>query len=278
MGSHEEGDYSARLEEALRKTGFLSPVMSSDLTPMIRSSNQELFHLAEDTNLALMQLAHTATQKAVGVLNWSKESLAARILLRSCGLLQGVILLTERGMVVEGRTLTRSLLECSFCVAALLKEPDAFIDLLKRDSQASRRRQGKFIIDFSLGAGTFDKEKLKSSIDEIDKTFKNMDLKSVAALSPMIDLYLEYQRLSDESAHLSARSLQRHLVTEDKKIIAYQSGPGNPEENAATLHRAVMASLPVGIAVCDLFQNLAGNTVFEKLAERFVLVPRGAQI
>lgn len=80
----------------------------------------------------------------------SREAIGARILLRSCAAFQGAVLLTERGMVAEGRTLVRNLVESSFCVAALVTAPEKFIKLIKDDSEASRQNQRKFVLDNGL--------------------------------------------------------------------------------------------------------------------------------
>src|SRR5689334_22729147 len=88
----------------------------------VRAENVEWFKLAVDTNAALMRAAITGTG-TVKTTSMAPEAVAVRVVLRSCGTLQGVILLTERGMVAEGRTLARSLIEDAFCLAALVAEP-----------------------------------------------------------------------------------------------------------------------------------------------------------
>jgi hypothetical protein len=257
--------------------GFLSSGISS-ISSLIRQENQELFQLSEDTARALIRVGHVATEKSAGVLNWSQRSIATRILLRSVGMLQGTIVISERGMVPEARTLARGLFECGFCVAAVIAESEKFIKLLKEDSQSSRRRQGAFILESKMGEGTFDAEKLKKIIEGIEKKNKMLDLKAIAGFSSMKILYSEYQRLSDDSAHLSARSLHRHLTTEGKKIVGYQIGPGSPSEVAATLHRAIMASLPIGIGITSLFEDVTNNLAFQELGERFERLPAGEPI
>lgn len=257
--------------------GFLCEGMTS-ISDTIRRENLEVFQLSEDISKALIRAGRVATTGSVNVLNWSQKSIATRILLRSSGMLQGAILLAERGMVPEARTLARSLFECSFCVAAVIAEPEKFITLLKADSQSSRRRQGAFILESKLGDGTFDADKLKEIIESIEKKNKILDLKAVAGFSSIKMLYLEYQRLSDDSAHLSARSLNRHLATENGKILGYQAGPGAPPEIAATLHHAIMATLPIGVGITSLFGDGPNNLAFQELGRRFQGLPAGALI
>ncbi len=88
----------------------------------IRSENADWFVLAEDLNAALMALTKSA-MNTVRTTSWDPKAVAVRLLLRCCSNLQGIILLTERGMAPEARTLVRSLLEGAFGLAALLNKP-----------------------------------------------------------------------------------------------------------------------------------------------------------
>jgi hypothetical protein len=125
-------------------------------------------------------------------------------------------------MVAEGRTLARSLIEDAFCIAALLSEPAIFVEMLKADFDASRRDQGKFILA----------EDLITTIDAIDKKAEIMGPKKVATLGPLTRQYLFYQRLSDDAAHPSSRSLHRYMVTDASRSgwSGYKSGAGDRGE------------------------------------------------
>jgi len=259
------------LHEGFEVNGFLSTDITNGIANL-RAENTDWFKIAEDMNAALMRAAKVAT-RAVNTSSMTPEAVAVRLLLRSCGTLQGVILLTERGMVAEGRTLARSLLENSFCIAALIYNPEKFMEMLKNDSEASRHRQRKFIVAQDLIASGAKRDKLQAAIDDICNT-KIMSPKEVAKLGPAVKLYLAYQRLSDDAAHPSAKSLDRHVQTD----VAcsgwnYKWCIGDQGENAATLHSAILAALTVGVGITQIIKDMSGNAEFGDLSNRFQSMP-----
>lgn len=259
------------LYEGFQKQGFLSEGIANGI-PSLRAENAGWFKLAEDANLALMAAA-IAAMKAVHTTSMAPEAVAVRVLSCSCAAFQGVILLIERGMVAEARMLARSLIENAFCIAALHDNASTFMQMLKDDSEASRRLQGNFIIAQNLIESGAARDKLKAAIDAIDKT-DIMSPKKVAALGPLMKQYLAYQRLSDDAAHLSARSLHRHVErSPDRSGWRYKWGAGDQGGNATTLHHAISAVLGIGVGVTQLLKDLESNAAFGPLADRFASMP-----
>lgn len=259
--------------ERFKEEGFLSAGITNGIAS-VRAENADWFKLAEDTNAALMRAAFAATS-AVKTTSMAPEAVAVRVLLRSCGTFQGVILLTERGMIAEGRTLARSLIENAFCIAALLAESATFLTILKADSEASRRNQSKFILAEDLITKGEKRDKLQATMDAIDKKAEIMGPKKVAALGPLMRQYLFYQRLSDDAAHPSSKSLHRYMVTDASRSgwSGYKSGAGDQGENAATLHSAILAALPIGVGITQILKDKNGNAEFGQLADRFQAMP-----
>ena len=58
------------------------------------------------------------------------EAVTVRLLMRSSRLFQSVVLMAERGMVVQARTLARSIVEDSFVAGALTTKPDEVFKML----------------------------------------------------------------------------------------------------------------------------------------------------
>ncbi len=239
----------------------------------IRSENANWFVLAEDLNAVLMALAKSA-MNTVRTTSWDPKAVAVRLLLRCCSNLQGIILFTERGMAPEARTLVRSLLEGAFGLAALLNKPAEFIQMLKDDSEASRKRQATFLIKQNLVPLEADRLNIQAAIDAAGKV-DTISPKKVAEMGPLGQQYLVYQRLSDDSAHVSARAVHRHLrANADRTGWSYVWGPASKDSNAATLHHAVLAGIPVGLAVTQMLANAEANAVLARLSERFEAMPR----
>ncbi len=259
------------LNEVFGENGFLGEGIANGIDH-IRAENADWFKIAEDVNAALMRAAKVATGTAKPR-SMSPEGVAMRLLFRSCGTFQGVILLTERGMVAEGRTLARSLIENAFCIAALTDNSDTFIKMFKEDSEASRHRQRKFIDANNLIAAGAKRDQLKAAIDAIDK-IETMSPKKVAELGPMVKLYLAYQRLSDDSAHPSARALERHVrANADRSGWNCKWCIGDQGETAATLNHTILAALAIGVGVTQLLKDMNGNAEFGDLSERFQAMP-----
>jgi hypothetical protein len=265
------------MHDGFTDAGFLSDGIEASIA-RIRAENAAWFQLAGDTNIVLMR-AMTAAMTATKGTNWSREAVAVRILMRSSGTFQGVILLAERGMVAQSRMLVRSIIEDSFCAAGLVDKPDDIIKMLRDDAEASRRNQAKFIVAQQLGNSTEDLVRLEAITEEMDKKVKLINQKEMAKLGPMLPQYLNYQRLSDDSVHTSASSLNKHVAANaDHTGWSYKLGPGQKDDNAATLHRALLATLPVGIVVTQIIPDPVNNAALMALAERFRTLSSGSTI
>lgn len=258
------------LQDGFEGRGFLCPGSYADI-PQLRQENQAWFQLAELTNEALMIATRTARDLAKTT-SMSVEAIGTRIALRSCGTFQGVVLLSERGMIAEARMLTRSLVENAVYIAALHYAPEEFITALESDSEASRKRQANFILAENLTGDDAARQRLQETVEQIGKV-NPLNVKNMAALSPVTGLYLTYQRLSDDAAHLTARSLHRH-VNPTPQGWYYRWGPGNAGEIAATLHYAVLAATNVGVAITQMLGDKEGNARFGELSERFLTMPK----
>ncbi|WP_247538951.1 DUF5677 domain-containing protein [Ralstonia pseudosolanacearum] len=234
------------------------------------------FALAHDTHATLAGAAQAASAPAPGLALWSPQAVAVRLLMRTCGNLEAVVVLTRQGLVAEARTLARSLVENSFAVAALVEQPEGYVEQLKADSERSRRNQGDFILKHLPNSGG-DRGRLRQVIDSITKSLKLINQKELALNGAFADQYLVYQRLSDDAAHVSARSLERH-VTRAGGGWSYRCEPGTPAENASTLYYAVLAALGVGIGISQFLGAAACNARLADLSERFAQMPAVAPI
>lgn len=248
-----------------------------DLVSETRSQNPEWFALAEDLNAALMRTAVSAKANVKENL-WHPKSVAVRILLRSCGAMQAIVLLTERAMLIEGRTLTRNLIENAICIAALRQKPDDFVKIIRDDSEASLQRQRKFVIAQNLVDDDKQMDSLRTLIDEIGK-FPSMNLKKIAAMGPLERKYIAFQRFSDGSSHLSARSLHHHIFRDvENQGFQYRWCIADDGQNSATLHYSAMAGLAIGIAATEIFADAGNNAEYGDLVARFEQLPNGTPV
>ena len=196
------------MHDGFHRSGFLSEETHSGIDA-IRADNAAWFDLCEAVNVTLVGVTETAMKDpSARRINWSKEAVAVRLLMRSSGSFQGVVVMAERGMVVPARILVRSIIEDSFVAGALTAKPDEVIRMLRDGAGASRKHQAAFLIAEGLGGGSpQDRQRLEEAIDTMDGKARFFSPRKLAGLSSMLPQYLNYMRLSEDSAHPSATSL-----------------------------------------------------------------------
>lgn len=261
-------------DEDFWRNGFLGQATVLNI-PAIRGESAEWFGLAGDVSLALQDCCRFGIQTARGT-SMEPVTVATRLLIRSAQSFQGVVLMAERGMATEGQVLARSLFENAFCMAALLGDPARFMELLKDDAEAARRLQGEFVLAQGL-ADSHDPEmkaRLKEVVDSIGRVPRTLSPKKLAALGPLVKQYLSYQKLSNDSAHPSAASLFRHVVTLNEGAgWNYRWGFASKNEIAFTLYQAIFAGVPFGIGYTDMLKAEEVNKTFGALAARMQALP-----
>ncbi|SDF82692.1 hypothetical protein SAMN05216466_101199 [Paraburkholderia phenazinium] len=102
----------------LRGEGFLNPAIN-DWIKDNKEENCALFdHAARLRDLALELARETS-----GAATSDQELTLTALLLRAISSFEGVILLSERGMFVEARTIARNVFETAFYMGALAEDP-----------------------------------------------------------------------------------------------------------------------------------------------------------
>ena len=193
--------------------------------------------------------------------------MALLLLHRSCAQLQGAILMAERGMDVEARTLARGLLENAFLMAALHDNPDAARKVMWDDMDAAKKGQAKAIIKQGLSA---DIDKLQAAVASFGKV-TNASPAELAELGPLNKLYLLYRVMSDDAVHPSGKSLRRHMKIADdgKSWNGFLVGPENPEKIALTLDQLLMIAIPLGVAFQQMVSDTENNSWMGEISERY---------
>ena len=261
-------------DEDFWRAGFLGQATVLNV-PAIREKSAEWFTLADDASLALQDCCRFGIQTAQGT-SMEPATVATRLLIRSAQSFQGVVLMAERGMATEGQMLARSLFENAFCMAALLGDPIRFIELLKEDAEAARRLQGEFVLAQGMANSREPeiKARLEEVVDAIGKAPRTLSPKKLAMLGPLVKQYLSYQKLSNDSAHPSAASLFRHIVTLNEGAgWNYRWGFAGKNEIAFTLYQAIFAAVPLGIGYTEMLKAEAVNETFSALAARMQALP-----
>jgi hypothetical protein len=256
-------------DEWLEAGGFLSKT-TQDSRGNLRAECPEWFTLVVDISAALTRAVQYGMNN-VQTISMDPKAVGVRVGQRALGAFQGIILLTERGMVSEARTLVRVVLECAFGISALISKPEEFMKALDDDYRESRRRRGEFLSN-SNTITPEDIARLQPVLEMLEKR-RLLSPKALVNMGVLQSAYLPYLWFSDDAVHLSARSLDRYVEQTDGDGWYYRVGPGTSDENRFTLSQAVFAAVPTGIGLTEFIGDSAGQLAFTHLAERFRQMP-----
>jgi hypothetical protein len=247
------------------EVGFLSPDIAGIIAEH-RERHAVWFALAEDLN-------RTGQGTLAGVQIGPKEIPAQRLfgillLIRTLSNFQGGLLMAERSMVVEARTLFRCCFENAFWIAALLKDGDRFIAEIMDDERASTRSKATWILkesarlDFS---GPNAAARLRAYVEAMDKQWGKVSpqkMEEAARKGGIGDGYLYYKVLSGDAAHPSISALDRYVVRgQGETITGIKFGP-DPDGIADSLNCGCQAMLAVGIAITGMLGDAKHNKEF----------------
>jgi hypothetical protein len=249
---------------SVNDVGFLSP----DLVPLIgtiRKENAVWFRLAEDINRSGQDiLAAFKPSRSVPV----RDVVGVALLIRSLSSYQGALLMAERGMIVEARTLVRCCFENAFVIGTLLKEGDAFLTELNTGHEFSRRAQAKWLLQkpgrlsaAPVGA-TRRLEQRRAEIGGKIGSFSPADFKALAKRANLEESYLIYSLLSGDAAHPSAQAIDRYLVRGNRRTPLKSMVWGafcDAEHLPETLNFACQAMIAIGVAMSDMLGNVEAN-------------------
>ena len=176
-------------------------------------------------------------------------------------------------MVVDARTLVRNIFENLFYIAGLISEGDAFVQQMMEADQASRDRRGQFMLERPSTVIDVEVRRnlarhLKESRQQNPKP-KSLDSKGVAKKGPVLDAYLIYSQLSDNSAHPSITSLNRHVQIRDSELAMRFVPSASVEELCDTLIWACNGMIGVCVSCTELLHETRLNADIAALAEEY---------
>jgi hypothetical protein len=183
----------------------------------IRGMHKAWFDLADRLNRLGQRIATTPqefqTQEGLA----DSRTIALLLFFRALSNFQGSVLMAERGMVVEARTLARSCLESAICIAGCQKNPNQS-QLLLRDDLQSRRMKIKFILRnpaLLTAEARAELERLLTLIEARDNV-ATLNFRDIANEAGIEGIYLFHRLLSGDAAHPSASSLNRYVVEKEE--------------------------------------------------------------
>lgn len=242
---------------SIRDEGFLSPDIEiqvernrteySDWLLLARSCNRFAQKMLLDVQ---MDTTTCAPSKLVTV----------ALFIRLLSSFQGAVLLAERSMEVEARTLTRACLETVFVLGAVVNDGDAMVREMYADMVARRRSQANWtqtrpeIIKNLTDKSKFNLDMMNQLACDAEKDIgklNKINYENLANRSGFPDHYIWYRILSGDSAHATAGALARYHLDDEGARLHLAWGPDCTSNLAETL-----------ALLCDFL--ISGIYIFDK--------------
>jgi hypothetical protein len=201
---------------SILEAGFLSPDVDSFIRDH-RDRNASWFSLAERLNQRGQAILASVQMKITEKGAADPQLIGLLLTVRTLSNYQAIVLLAERGMIVEARTLARCCYENVYCMAALQHGRDDFVKQMVDDDSVSRRKMSNWLLQKSSRlehAGDGASDQLVQNITNIDARSPNavrLVLEQAAEKAGVGDLYLPYRQLSWDSAHPTVQALSRYF-------------------------------------------------------------------
>lgn len=247
----------------LRGRGFLNPAVD-DWIRDNKEKNHALFdHAAQLRDLAL-ELAQEISRAATS----DQEVTLTALFLRAISSFEGVFLLSERGMLVEARTIARNVFETAFYLGALVEDP-GFVERLVADNAKHRKALATELINDKAHADVIGADALGmlqrflNDLDASDQELGKIVSEQAARQSGMASLYSFFRDLSAD-AHPTVQSLGRYTVgTPDMNGFCLQ-----PDDECA--HQALAHSIPALYACIMVLQPVfSAETIYSRVTDHF---------
>lgn len=210
---------------------------------------------------------------------WARNPkvVALTLLSRSLGNLKGAVGMVRQNLVVEARSLTRLACENLICAGALAARGTAFVNDLVLDEGASSKRKGKLLLEHAENEKLKDvTDKLRGYLAELEKKHpkvKALNMRQQAEASAVRQAYVWYAMLSNDALHVSATSLNRHLIREREGDTMYLRVDVAPEPCPEETYDTVEILCAVLLGVCVATNEILGGTpvgvVLRSMADEF---------
>ena len=198
---------------------------------------------------------------------------------RTLSAVEAASLLLDNDMVVEARTLVRTIHENLFYAAALAARGAAFVEELELDDRHSRKARAGGLIEFAKAQverpDFLDKlEAFRADlVARPEKTF-SIKFEQAARAGNVLPAFIVYRELSTDAAHPTAESLSRHILPCDDPEKAPFAVSGFPLlvplERADTAELLCSATLGVLVAVNELVGGVNDGELLRAIGDDFL--------
>lgn len=243
---------------SIETKGFLSCKLKRYIR-RFRREHSEAFALARGLSETAQRLILSVSFPSSDA-DADAKALTALFLPRATSTFQGVILLSERGMVVEARTLSRACFENAAALSAAAHLKDAIFQKL---IAAAEYKKIKLIQDLLAPAAA-------QYLDEAQRIELNAKLAELTAKKPakysvfdmardgtIVNLYMLYRRLSADAAHPGIDALERYFdpaVRKGTRTIKW-----GPAESGGELADTLLGACAFFLAALTAANDVVGT-------------------
>lgn len=238
------------------KEGFLSPEMKTTIE-RIRRDYADWFEVISATNRLAMEILPALKPDRAD----SQKVLEAAFYGRALQSIQAAVVLTERGMIGDARTVLRACVETAL-LQRKIADDAAFADRLVERHDFHRRKLGNGVLNnpqFVAGLQPVDLEEINATVKEIDSRYpdrkpRDINLFDIARSVDGRHLYeLFFRPMSGDSAHGTLDSLARHVTTDQHGSMKGLAFGPQPREVAEAVSVATAVLFHVLDTAVDSF-------------------------
>jgi Family of unknown function (DUF5677) len=191
---------------SIDEQGFLSPDIAAYIDKH-RAENGAWFNHAMDLNSVAQQLLQEVPLD-------DETFLSTLLFVRGLSSFQAAILLAERGMIQDARTVARSCFETVFCFGALRKDPVGFLEKFEKANLHSKKTFANASLKGGVKLEPDVAKKLSQFLDDFERSgekAEQLKWKGAANAAGLGNVYdVLYRGLSNDSAHPSLIALKRY--------------------------------------------------------------------
>jgi len=224
-----------------------------------REEHKAFFLLAEDYN----RFCHLSMSEIDAHNKDIQEILVVSLYIRSLNNFQSVIILCERGMMPETRIMARAMLEVTFILCAIVKDPQLANDFVNEDQekrityikklrQLQRERPDNTEM---LKIDAMEKE-LEENIEKID--IYERTTKEWAEKAGLLKLYLTAYTIFSSSVHAKISDLEQSvIVSEQDEIKGFNWRPDDFEMDSvlSTAIEVILVGLHATMTLFNLSKD-----------------------
>lgn len=250
--------------------------LSNQITYWIKKNwnqNSKWFNLCKEIN----RFSHTTMFKIKAHNNCKLELMVALLYIRSMSNFQGVIIMAERGMVNEAKTLLRCLMECEFAVVAIDKDR-IIVDRLIFDDQIQQLKKLKSVKrnienGVPVPKDTLSIDEIKTLIRDVESEIKKSNIKKLttrdlAEIAGLIKTYDSAYKVLSSTIHVNVCDLEQYLKLNEKGEIKQLLSRPDVKEIGMILLTASEIILTILQLISNIF-SLSYDKAWDIILEEF---------